>query len=157
LRDVTLAEDALTIIIAPSVEADRAARQIAERLLDTPAQFAPADAAELPPVPLLVIGITPQLEAFLLRAALGAVPESLASRGTARVWTARRSSGSALLVVAADDVEALDALLRPLPHYGGKSYLVFEGRRATETGTWPIRYSPLSHPFERSDSKRARQ
>jgi hypothetical protein len=28
---------------------------------------------------------------------------------------------------------------------------VFEGRRAVETGIWPVRDSPLTHRFDRSN------
>jgi hypothetical protein len=117
--------------------------------LDTTARFGSADASELAPKPLLIIGIAPQVKSFLARVGLDAVPDSLAGRGTARVWTARQSTGTPLVVVAADNAAALEALLRPLPHYGGKSYLVFEGRRAVETGIWPVLYSPLSRRFDR--------
>jgi hypothetical protein len=149
LRDVTLAEDALTFIVAKSADAEQTAQQLAERLLDTTARFGSADASELAPKPLLIIGIAPQVKSFLARVGLDAVPDSLAGRGTARVWTARQSTGTPLVVVAADNAAALEALLRPLPHYGGKSYLVFEGRRAVETGIWPVLYSPLSRRFDR--------
>ncbi len=148
LRDVTLASDAVTIIAAEAEPAIRTARQLAGRMLDTPARFGPAEPSKLPPAPLLIIGVTPQVESFLSRAGIGGVPDSLAGRGTARVWTARRDGGAPLLVVAADDAEALAALLRPLPHYGGKSHLVFEGRRAVETGIWPVLDSPLSRRLE---------
>jgi hypothetical protein len=149
LRDITLAEDALTFIVTKSAGAEQTARQLAERLLDTTARFGSADASELAPNPMLIIGITQQVKSFLSRVGLDAVPESLDGRGTARVWTARRNSGTPLLVVAADDAPALEALLRPLPHYRGKSYLVFDGRRATETGIWPVQHSPLSRRFDR--------
>jgi hypothetical protein len=149
LRDVTLAENALTLIVAQSAGADRTARQLAEHLMDTPVRFGSSESSPLASAPLLIIGITPQPEAFLSRAGLGGVPDTLAGRGTARVWIARRDGGAPLLVVAADDADALEALLRPLPHYGGKSYLVFEGSRALETGLWPVLDSPLSHRFDR--------
>jgi hypothetical protein len=144
LRDVTLAANTVTVIAADEAAAARSARQLAERLLDTPVQMGPADPSELKRAPLLIVGITAHVEAFLARAGLGGVPDSLADRGTAWVWTARRGNGEPLLVVAADDVQALEALLRPLPHYGGKSYLIFDGRRAIDTGTWPVSQSPLS-------------
>jgi len=118
-------------------------------VMDTRVRFGSADAAELAPNPLLIVGITPQVKAFLARFELDAVPETLAGRGTARVWAVRREGAAPLLVVAADDVAALEALLRPLPHYGSKSYLVFEGPRALETGTWPVQHSPLSRRFDR--------
>ena len=37
-----------------------------------------------------------------------------------------------------DDVTALQSLLRPLPHYGGQSYVLFDGGRAVERGIWPL-------------------
>ena len=149
LRDVTLAADALTVIAADEGAADKAARRLAERLLDTSVRLASDDPAALARAPLLIVGIAAQVEDFLATAGLGGVPDSLAGRGTARVWTVRRGNGGPLLVVAADDVQALEALLRPLPHYGGKSYLVFDGRRAVATGIWPVAQSPLSHDLAR--------
>ena len=149
LRDVTLAADALTIIAADKAAAERTARQLAERLLDTAVQLAPNDISKLDQTPLLIVGTTPQVEAFFIKTGLDGVPDSLAGRGTARIWTARRNNGEPLLVVAADDLQALEALMRPLPHYGGKSYLVFDGRRAIDTGIWPIVQSPLSRQLVR--------
>jgi len=144
LRDLTLAADALTIIAVDEAAADRTARQLAERLFDTAVQLAPDDPSKLGQAPLLIVGTTPQVEAFLAKAGLDGVPDSLVGLGTARVWTVRRDNGEPMLVIAADDVQALEALLRPLPHYGGKSYLVFDGRRAVDVGIWPVVQSPLS-------------
>ncbi len=144
LRDVTLAADALTIIAADEAVAKRTARQLAERLLDTAMQLAPSDPSKIGQAPLLIVGTTPQVEAFFAKTDLDGIPDSLAGRGTAQIWTARRNNGEPLLVVAADDLQALEALMRPLPHYGGKSYLVFDGRRAIDTGIWPVVQSPLS-------------
>jgi hypothetical protein len=42
-----------------------------------------------------------------------------------------------LAVVSAESEDALRALLRPLPHYGRQSYLIFEEARAVERGIWP--------------------
>ncbi len=149
LRDVTLASDASTVVLVGTESADEVARQLAGRLLDTAPRFESGDPAALPTgAPWLIIGITSQVEPTLAAAELGGVPDSLVGRGTARVWTVRRNGGAPALVVAADDEAALEALLRPLPHYGGKSYLVFEGRRAVETGIWPATDSPLSRRLE---------
>ena len=92
---------------------------------------------------MLIIGLTDDVEATLELAKLGSTPESLIGRGTARVWAERGKGGRPLIVVAADDETALAALLDPLPHYGRKSYLVFQGRRAIDTGEWPVTESPL--------------
>jgi len=144
LRDVTLARDALTFSVTRSAATDQSARQLAEVLLDTPPRFAPAGSAALARTPALIIGLTSDVDAFLSRTGQDGVPDAIAGRGTARVWTARRAEGAPLLIVAANDTAALEALKRPLPHYGGKSYLVFEGSRALETGVWPVPDSPLS-------------
>jgi hypothetical protein len=53
------------------------------------------------------------------------------------VWTADRKSRTPLAVVSARDADALRALLRPLPHYGAQSWLVFDGARAVDRGIWP--------------------
>jgi len=39
-------------------------------------------------------------------------------------------------VVAAKDAAALQAVARPLPHYGSQSWLVFEGGRVLARGVW---------------------
>jgi hypothetical protein len=41
-----------------------------------------------------------------------------------------------LAVVAGQDAAALEALVRPLPHYGGQSWLVFDGAKLLERGVW---------------------
>jgi len=148
LRDVTLAADTATFVATADEGARQVARQLAGRLLDTPPRFEPGEPSNPSPTPMLIVGLTIQVESSLYRAGLGPAPDSVAGRGTARVWTARTDGGLPVLVVAADDVEGLQALLRPLPHYGGKSYLVFQGRRAIETGIWPSRDSPLSRRLE---------
>ncbi len=148
LRDVTLAADAKVVLAVDEADAEFAARRLAAALI---AGIWSGDnmISEMGLAgPWLIIGITSQVESFLRKTAIEGVPDSLAGRGSARVWTARRKNGEPLLVVAADDVAALEALLRPLPHYGGKSYLVFEGRRAVDTGVWPVSDSPLSRRIE---------
>jgi hypothetical protein len=35
------------------------------------------------------------------------------------------------------DASALEALARPLPHYGAQSFVAFERARAIERGVWP--------------------
>ncbi len=63
-------------------------------------------------------------------------------------WTARRAAGGTVLIVAARDAAALRALLRPLPHYGGQSYVYFDGGRARERGLWPVARGPLYREFD---------
>ncbi|HEY0835566.1 MAG TPA: hypothetical protein VGE72_16810, partial [Azospirillum sp.] len=64
------------------------------------------------------------------------------------VWTARTARGQPALVVVAADPPSLQALLRPLPHYGRQSWLVFDGARAVDRGVWPPADSPLRRRLE---------
>ena len=68
----------------------------------------------------------------------------LAGRGTSRVWMAHVRNDHPLLVVAAHNSQTLQHLLWPLPHYGSRYYLAFDGRRAIDKGIWPAIGSPLS-------------
>jgi len=36
------------------------------------------------------------------------------------------------------DAASLEALIRPLPHYGRQSYIAFDGREAIEKGIWSM-------------------
>ncbi|KAA0682338.1 M1 family metallopeptidase [Roseomonas genomospecies 6] len=151
LRDVTL-DHATTTVIAADGPAAEAARALAERLADGKPRIAAADRADLdradPAAPLAVIGTAAEVDRLLARLGLPPVPDSLDGRGTARVWTARTPQGRPVLAVAAEDAAALQALLRPLPHYGRQSWLVFEGARAVDRGVWPAGDSPLRVSFE---------
>ena len=111
-------------------------------------RLAPDASAPLDEAPLLIISATQEVETFLTRRGWAGVPDNLAGRGTSRVWTALRGDNRPLLAVAADGIQALQALVQPLPHYGSRSYLVFDGRRAIENGTWPVTSSPLSRRFD---------
>lgn len=147
LRDATLDRATVTVIAAGDPAARAAARDLAGRLLDTPPRFA-ATATDLPPGPLLVVGTSAEVATLLAAAGLPGVPQPLAGRGTARVWAGRPAGGAALVVVAAADAGSLAALLRPLPHYGGMGYLVFEGSKALDKGVWPSAGGPLRVSLE---------
>ena len=137
-RDVTLDPATVTVVLTGGSEpATAAARTLADRLLDTPVRTVePGDAARTE-APLLIIGLTPEVQVFLAVAGLGKFPDAIAGEGTARTWAARRQTGPAYLVVAADDAAALEAVVRPLPHYRRRSFLAFDGAKATIKGTWP--------------------
>ncbi len=72
-----------------------------------------------------------------------AVAKPMAATLGAGAWTARRAGGGTVLIVAARDATALRALARPLPHYGGQSYVYFDAGRARERGLWPVARGPL--------------
>jgi aminopeptidase N len=98
--------------------------------------------------PVLIVGLHPDVDAALARFDLPPRPAQLRGRGTAQVWAIVREPGrTPVAVISARDVESIAALERPLPHYGGQSYLAFDGRRALLRGIWPLRTDAV--PVER--------
>lgn len=142
LRDVTL-DPAARMIVAAEGPAAEAARTLGTRLLDG----RPTVAADDPRTPLLVIGTAGEVARILAAKGLPGEPELLAGRGSARVWTLRAPSGRSVLAIAGQDAVALQALLRPLPHYGRQSWLVFDGAQAIDRGIWPAGQGSLSRHF----------
>lgn len=86
--------------------------------------------------PVLIVGLQEDVDRALTRLSLPSRPSVLAGRGTAQVWTVQ-GSANPVAVISAKDEASLEALARPLPHYGAQSYLAFEGARAIERGAWP--------------------
>jgi len=84
--------------------------------------------------PLLIIGLHADVDAALKRLNLPPRPATLDGKGTAQVWTI---VGSKIAVISAKDGPSLEALSRPLPHYGSQSWLAFDGARVIERGAWP--------------------
>jgi hypothetical protein len=130
LRDAMLAPNP-TLVVATAAF-DAAARELAAAVLErAPAERRPASMQ-------LVAGLHADIDAWLAREGMPLRPPTLASdRGSAQVWTARAEDGHIVVLVSARDAASLAALARPLPHYGQQSYVVFEGARMLERGTWP--------------------
>ncbi|HCZ15532.1 MAG TPA: peptidase M1, partial [Candidatus Accumulibacter sp.] len=93
--------------------------------------------------PVLLIGVHVDVDAALAAAKLPPRPPDPGNRGTAQLWTLAGKTGAPLAVISARDASALRALLRPLPHYGSQSWLVFDGSRALERGVWPMLDQPV--------------
>ncbi len=109
-----------------------AAAQVAAAFFERPPTAGQAAAATL------VAGLHADIDAWLAREHLAPRPRELAAtRGSAQVWAARTPEGRLLVLVSVRDAPALAALVRPLPHYGQQSYLVFDGARVIERGSWP--------------------
>jgi aminopeptidase N len=133
LRQVMLDPATRTQLALPS-DARDAGLALATALLDHPAdrRESAADA------PLLIIGTTEAVDRALAAANLPARPAEVGIRGSAQVWTGYTRTGRPLAVISARDAAALQALARPLPHYGRQSWLVFEDGKAVERGVWPV-------------------
>ena len=104
--------------------------KLAERLLESRFREVKQPDSE----PLLIMGLHADVDAALARLKLPPRPAMLAGKGTAQVWTI---AGTNVAVISARDEASLEALARPLPHYGSQSWLVFDGARMIERGAWP--------------------
>jgi len=118
-----------TVLFASS---NQAGKSLVERLLEAPYR----EVRKLEGEALLIVGLHDEVDAALARLGLPPRPAMLASQGTAQVWTVL-GSRTPVAVVSARDEAALGALVRPLPHYGSQSWLVFDGARALGRGAWP--------------------
>jgi hypothetical protein len=135
LREVFVAPQATAIAVSGDAELRAGALALAARLLDAK----PGSVAATLPArgPVLIVGKARELDAWL--ASQNLPPRPALKEGSAQVWAGRDRSGRPYAVVSVADVAALKALERPLPHYGRQSWLVFDGPRATDKGTWPPR------------------
>lgn len=120
-----------------SEEVRAASTALARRLFEDRPKITPLDALNTGSTPLLLAGLHDDVDVALARAGLPPRPEALSGKGSAQAWTVNQDTGAPLAVVSANSAEALHALLRPLPHYGGQSWIVFEGSRAVSRGVWP--------------------
>jgi len=123
------------------LDSSAAAQKLAEALAEHPVRTITYSEA-----PMLVIGLHAQVDAWLASHGLPPRPSPLSGKGTAQVWTMSRGKGEPLAMVSARDVQALEPLTRPLPHYGSFSYVVFDGARAIDRGVWPARPQTVALP-----------
>ncbi|HJV75627.1 MAG TPA: M1 family aminopeptidase [Noviherbaspirillum sp.] len=113
-----------------------AAKALAESLFEAPPQTIQINEASQGNEPVLLVGLHADVNTALARAGLPPRPARL-NRGSAQVWAFDRGNGPPVAVISANDAASLRALMRPLPHYGSQSWLMFDGSRALERGVWP--------------------
>ncbi|MEO5572902.1 MAG: M1 family peptidase, partial [Gammaproteobacteria bacterium] len=138
LRQVVTDPATLTTIITDDAATREIAQQLAGKMLDNLPRFLdtgakPADFS----APLLLIGTHKEVDAFLVKHRLPARPASLKDKGTAQVWAGQQANGKVIVAVSAKNPQSLQALLRPLPHYGKESFLVFDNNKVIDKGIWP--------------------
>ena len=131
-------QTAVTVLLSGMGEARVVAEELAKKLQNRAPKIVSARDA-LTATPVLVIGLQEQVDMWLKLHKLPARPVIMRRDATAHAWTVSRKDGVTLAIVSAQDTASLEALVRPLPHYGRQSYVVFDGARAIERGTWPAR------------------
>ena len=138
LRQVMVDRTTVTVLLPEDGELRKVAETLASKLQNRSPSLVPAKDS-LPPVPALVIGLEDQVDSWLAREHLPGRPEKVRSKGSAQAWTVSRPDGVTLAVVSAQDMASLTALIRPLPHYGRQSYVIFQGAKSIARGAWPTR------------------
>jgi len=144
-RDVTLNPDTRLIVAGGRAEIKAVARQLAARLLQRDVQ---EGGSGLPLAKFnIVAGLDADVEAFLDHAGFAPLPSPVSAPGAGRAFVLRDDSGRTTLVVMARDLESLSHLARVLPHYKGRSYVVFDSGKIVKKGMWDAKSSPLSRKF----------
>jgi aminopeptidase N len=137
-RDITLNPATVTLIGSDQSAFSEIAQSLASRLLDNAPRFLAPGQAPGPTLPLLLITSADRLAGQLEQLQLQ-VPDELPDiKYGAAAWTARLANNTPVLVISAESSVQLQALLRPLPHYGGQSYVLFDDGRAQSRGLWPL-------------------
>ncbi|MGB5326659.1 MAG: M1 family aminopeptidase [Gammaproteobacteria bacterium] len=138
LRDVTLNPSVSTVVASADDEFVEVARNLAVRLMDVEPRFDSLSVLQDSDQALLLIASRDDLAGQLAQLKLEQSPELPDMAHSAAAWTARRANGAPVLVVTAENAAELASLLRPLPHYGGQSYVLFAAGRAVSRGIWPL-------------------
>ncbi len=145
LREVFVAPRAGLLLADADPDLRAAATALADRLLDSHPQPLSHNGTGLPGLsPVLLIGQSASVDSLLARLGLPPRPTRLAGKGSAQVWAARDRDGRPYAVVSVQDISALLALQRGLPHYGRQSWLVFESTRVQDKGIWPARVERMA-------------
>lgn len=139
LRDVTLAPRIDAMVLGADTAFEKSGLGLVGRLSR---KAAPASVGA-PMGPTIVIGDNEDIATYLAQYLSTAIPEQVKS-GSAAAWTVQSADGHPVLVIRGDDAAAIDRLLRPLPHYGSRSYIIFDGSRALDKGVWQLDASPLN-------------
>ena len=140
LREAMLTGSPMMFSLSAAPGMQVAAVGIAEKIFERASGGKSAPAATPANPVTLVVGLHADIDEWLASAGEPARPSSLASTsGTAQVWTQRGRNGRTNVMVSVRDAPSLAALLRPLPHYGRQSWLVFEGARVIRRGVWPAK------------------
>jgi len=140
-RDVTLAPDTQLVLVSQNPEVNTLARQLAEHLLQRPAQL---QAAAGTAGPRLIIGLDSDIVPYLQ----GTPPPD----ADGRAYVVRDALGRATLFIMATDTHSLAGLGKVLAHYKRRSFVTFWAGKITDKGVSPVPASPLARTFNANGS-----
>jgi aminopeptidase N len=142
LRGVAFDKEAPVVVADIGPAAREIAGEVAARFFErTPHVM--EGSGHLPAGAVLVVGTDKPVVDLLTREKLPLPPQDFMGRGTARAWAAQRPGGGTVAVISGRDLSALREVANLVPHYGGESFVVFEGRTAEDRGLRPAGPSPL--------------
>ncbi|NNF80829.1 MAG: M1 family peptidase [Rhizobiales bacterium] len=151
-RDVLLDPNAKSTVLYDQPQMEEKAHTLSARLFQRSPDALQGNAKRhLSAAPLLVLGSRNQIDAFLKSQLLPSRPPEITEIGEARAWTVRAASGKAIMFVEADTPEAFPPMLRYLPHYRSKSYVLFQNGRAARYGVWALSDGPLATALQPRD------
>jgi len=133
------------IVASGDAEVRQTAAGLARALMESP-RFDDT-ARPRPGASLVVLGLTAEVAHWLSEHGQAPLPVDLLRKGDAFAWSAPLPANGEIVAVAGRDVEALRLLSRPLPHYGGRSYVIFEHGKQVDSGLLerpPLRWRPGS-------------
>jgi len=123
-------------------------RPLAQRLADTLTQSevpqSPPSLAITETTPVILVGPPRSVRDFLKANGWSAPRAEMRPRGDARAWVQRSQNGRAVLAVEVSSPSALEAMIRVLPHYKRRSFVIMEKGQTIAKGTWPVANGPGS-------------
>jgi aminopeptidase N len=136
LRRVMI-DPATRVVLAAGSAGDAAAVReaglaVARALIESPQ----IDDAAVPQAgaALVLVGLWEDVQRWLASHGLPGAPAVVRGRGDAAAWSAPLPGGGELVGVAALSAGALRLTARPLPHYGRRSYVVFDSGKQIDSG-----------------------
>lgn len=144
LRDVTLDPDTRLVELG-DIKLRERARDLAHALLQARLRMLSGDDDART---FIVAGPQELVRAYIAEKDLPPTPQDVDGKGDARAWMARSSDGRTWLFVEADTPAAFEGLIRVLPHYKRRSYVVMERGRTLNKGTWTPQTGPLTVRFD---------
>jgi len=86
--------------------------------------------------PTLVIGLQSEIEDFMKTHQIESLDKEIKADSTAQVWSTRSRNGAPIVLVSAESISALSAIIRRLPRYDKNSYVIFQGSQVLKKGLW---------------------